>query len=258
MTMRFLAAPYTQVLIAHPAADPCGSDSILPVAGGWNVTVTVPSEGPFGAVPDDRGAAVLFCPAPVLCRSAPSALGRMRQLEALEASAPGVKLLRLTQPTVALVKTVTVLSWILLSLLLRTKVLCQLHEVEGTAAASGPRLLALPILLVHRIVAISEIALEAILALQPVAVVATRGMREVIMREVVMGVRFAHLVRTGESAAPAQPLAQTIADRAARPRLLAVDVVETASRCAPRYQQDACRIAGELVGTPAPSTRAMP
>ncbi|HYP44797.1 MAG TPA: glycosyltransferase family 4 protein [Propionibacteriaceae bacterium] len=157
------------VLVAHPSAELYGSDRVLLesvsglLAAGWQVVATVPRPGPLVDELVARGAGVEICPTPVLRKSALRPAGLVRfALEVAASVAPACRLLARTGAEAVYVNTVTVPTWMLWGRVLRRRVLCHVHEAEGSASPLLRRLLALPLLLAHQVLVNSTFSLDVL------------------------------------------------------------------------------------------------
>lgn len=164
-----------RVLVVHPSPDLYGSDRVMleSVSGfieaGADVTVALPTEGPLVALLRERGAKVVFCATPVLRKSALSprglvGLGR----ELLESARPATRLVRETDPDILYVSTVTIPGWIALGRALGRRVVCHVHEAEGSQPAAVKKLLYAPLLGAQQLVVNSRYALDVMSGAWPV------------------------------------------------------------------------------------------
>ncbi len=147
------------VLVAHPSPDLYGSDRVLLetvsglIAAGHRVEVALPANGPLVDLLTGRGATVTICPSPVLRKSALKPAGFLRLVvDTVKALGPGLALVRSTRADVVLVNTVTIPLWLVIGRLKGRRVVCHVHEAEGSQSALVRRLLYLPLLLAHRLV----------------------------------------------------------------------------------------------------------
>ena len=147
------------VLVAHPSPDLYGSDRVLLetvsglITAGHRVEVALPADGPLVALLTGRGATVTICPSPVLRKSALRPAGFLRLvIETVKAIGPGLALVRRTGADVVLVNTVTIPLWLVIGRLTGRRVVCHVHEAEGSQSPLVRRLLYLPLLLAHRLV----------------------------------------------------------------------------------------------------------
>jgi glycosyltransferase involved in cell wall biosynthesis len=159
------------ILVAHPSPDLYGSDRVLLesvsglLAAGHRVEVTLPSTGPLVRLLEDRGATVTVCPSPVLRKSALRPAGFLRLLvETARALRPGLALVRRTGADVVLVNTVTIPLWLLIGRLRGRRVVCHVHEAEGSQPAAVRRLLYLPLLLADRLVINSRFSRDVLVS----------------------------------------------------------------------------------------------
>lgn len=154
------------VLVAHPGAELYGSDRVLLESvsafadAGWSVVAALPVRGPLVRELEDRGARVVIAPTPVLRKSALRPLGFLRLAgEACRGLWHGWHLIRAVRPSLVYVSTVTIPLWSVLGRLSRRAVLVHVHEAEASARPVVRRLLAVPMLMAHRIVANSEFSI---------------------------------------------------------------------------------------------------
>jgi glycosyltransferase involved in cell wall biosynthesis len=145
--------------MAHPSADLYGSDRVLLetvssfVDAGWRVLVTIPADGPLVPLLRERGAVVVLSPTPVLRKSYLSPRGLVT-LAVLAARAlwSNSRLISQHKPALLLVNTITIPLWLLVGRLRGLRVVCHVHEAEGSASIWLRRALALPLLLAHLLV----------------------------------------------------------------------------------------------------------
>lgn len=162
------------ILVAHPSAELYGSDRVLleSVAGlagdGWRVVATVPGPGPLVAELVARGAEVELVDVPVLRKSVlrPAGLARFA-LDLAASLGPSVRLITRSGAGAVYVNTLTIPSWLGLARLLGRRVICHVHEAEGSAPLVLRRLLCLPLVLAHRIIVNSAFALDVLGAANP-------------------------------------------------------------------------------------------
>lgn len=162
------------VLVAHPSADLYGSDRVLLetvralVESGRQVVVSVPGPGPLVAELTARGARVELCPTPVIRKSALRPRGFARLLlEVGRSVVPACRLVARWGRGGVYVNTVTIPLWLVLGRLLRRRVVCHVHEAEGSAAPLVRLLIALPLLLASRIVVNSSYSLDVLASAVP-------------------------------------------------------------------------------------------
>jgi glycosyltransferase involved in cell wall biosynthesis len=162
------------ILVAHPSADLYGSDRVLlesvdgMVADGWQVVVTLPSPGPLVAELTSRGARVELCPAPVLRKSAlrPREFGRF-VLELAACVIPECRLILRSGADAVYVNTITIPTWLVLGRLLRRRVVCHVHEAEGSAAKPIRLLISLPLLFAQQLIVNSHFSLDVLISALP-------------------------------------------------------------------------------------------
>jgi glycosyltransferase involved in cell wall biosynthesis len=147
------------VLVAHPSADLYGSDRVLlesvagMVAEGWRVLVALPGPGPLVAEITARGAEVEYCSVPVVRKSALRPRGFARfVLDLARTAVPVCRLILRSGASSVYVNTITIPSWLVLGRLTGRRVICHVHEAEGSAAAVIRRLLNLPLVLAQGII----------------------------------------------------------------------------------------------------------
>ncbi|WP_431278363.1 glycosyltransferase family 4 protein [Leifsonia poae] len=151
------------VLVAHPSAELYGSDRVMleSVSGliddGWEVVVTVPTDGPLLSELRNRGARVEICPSPVLRKNVLRPAGMLRFLRTTAAGArQGSALLRRERPALVYVNTITIPLWAGLARIHGTPALTHVHEGEASASRLMRRILALPLFLSSALVANSR------------------------------------------------------------------------------------------------------
>lgn len=162
------------ILVAHPSAELYGSDRVLleSVAGmtdrGWRVVATVPGPGPLVAELTSRGAEVELCRVPVLRKSAlrPAGLARFA-LDLAACLVPSVRLILRSRADPVYVNTLTIPSWSALARLLGRRVVCHVHEAEGSASVVLRRLITLPLVLADRVIVNSRFSQDVLSAANP-------------------------------------------------------------------------------------------
>lgn len=154
------------VLIAHAGAELYGSDRMVVesvaafVNDGKSVTVTVPKEGPLIELLTDAGAEVLVCESPVINKSLLSPKGMLKLVTDTWRALPiNYRLVRKYATDVVLVNTITAPLWLPVAKLARKKVVCHVHEAEGSARKVLKRALYLPLIFADRLVVNSRFAL---------------------------------------------------------------------------------------------------
>lgn len=157
------------VLIVNPGSDLYGSDRVLLesvkalVAAEHRVVVTVPGDGPLVAHLRDCGASVVQHQTPVLRKGLLSPRGLIRLgAETCSSLLPSRRLLRATNAATVMVNTLTAPMWLLLARVSRRTVVCHVHEAESNTPALVRRLLYIPLIFSHRIVANSRFTLEVL------------------------------------------------------------------------------------------------
>lgn len=162
-----------RVLVAHPGAELYGSDRVLlesvaALTGGNRVVVVLPDDGPLARALRDLGAEVVRCPMPVLRKDVlrPRGAGRLL-VQAVTGLLPAVRLIRAAGRDGVYVSTLTIPSWIVLARLLRTPVVCHVHEAERSAGPLLRRLLALPVSWASSVIVNSRFSLDVLTASAP-------------------------------------------------------------------------------------------
>jgi len=158
-----------RVLVAHPSAELYGSDRVMLesveafVAAGCRVLVALPGPGPLVSEVSTRGGRVVYCPSPVLRKSALRPAGFLRlTAEATRGLGSGLALLLRARPEVVYVSTLTIPLWLLLARLTGCRTVCHVHEAEGSASIRLRRLLAAPMFAANAIVANSEFSRQVL------------------------------------------------------------------------------------------------
>jgi GT2 family glycosyltransferase/glycosyltransferase involved in cell wall biosynthesis len=156
----------TSIVVAHPSPDLYGSDRVLLesvsalVAAGRRVVVALPGVGPLAEELVRRGAVVEYVPCPVLRKAALRPMGMVRMiLETARALPAMVRLLRRESPAAVYVNTITVPLWLAVARMTGARLLCHVHEAEGSQSATVRRLLYLPLLLAHVLVVNSRFSM---------------------------------------------------------------------------------------------------
>jgi glycosyltransferase involved in cell wall biosynthesis len=162
------------ILVAHPSPDLYGSDRVLLesvsafVDAGTPVVATLPAAGPLAEALAERGAEVVYCPTPVLRKSALRPVGLVRLVgEALASLGPSLGLLRAKEPAAVYVNTLTIPWWMLLGKLTRRRVVCHVHEAEQSAPVMVRRALYSPLVLADRILVNSRFSENVIVSTWP-------------------------------------------------------------------------------------------
>ncbi|WP_082487340.1 glycosyltransferase family 4 protein [Leifsonia sp. Root112D2] len=157
------------VLFAHPSAELYGSDRVLlesiqaVVDAGARVIVTLPETGPLAPLIHDLGADVACCPTPVLRKSMLKPRGMINLLvQTIRGSIDGRRLLRSVRPDLVYVNTLTIPLWVVLGRVSRTRVICHVHEAEGSASRLLQRALNAPVLLAHQVVINSRFSMDVL------------------------------------------------------------------------------------------------
>lgn len=157
------------VLIANPGADLYGSDRMVVesvkalVGAGFTVFVTVPGPGPLIELLTAAGATVLEQPTPIIRKSLLSPRGLLQLVsETLGALAPSWRLLKHTNAGTVVVNTITPPLWFPLAWLAGRRVVCHVHEAEGTANPLLRSALYLPLVFCHRIAINSRFSLRVL------------------------------------------------------------------------------------------------
>ena len=162
------------VLIANPGADLYGSDRMTVesvkalVTAGYRVFVTVPGPGPLIELLTEAGATVLEQPTPIIRKSLLSPPGLVQLAkETAAAWAPSWRLLKHTNAGTVVVNTITPPLWFPLARLAGRRVVCHVHEAEGTANPMLRTALYLPLVFCQRIVINSRFSLDVLAASAP-------------------------------------------------------------------------------------------
>lgn len=169
-----MAGDRRTVLLVNPGTDLYGSDRVLLesvkalVAAQHRVVVTVPGDGPLIAPLRECGASVVQHPTPVLRKGLLSLRGLIRfGVDTCSNFLPSHRLLRATNAATVMVNTLTVPMWLLLARMARRTVVCHVHEAESNTPALLRRLLYIPLIFSHRIVANSGFTLEVLAKAAP-------------------------------------------------------------------------------------------
>lgn len=162
------------VLIANPSADVYGADlqmldSITGlIEAGHRVTVSVPADGPLVPMIRARGAVVVFTVVPPVQRAALSPKGLLGLAGGSAAAVRRVRsLLRRLQVDVLYVNTITIPAWIAAGRLARIPVLCHVHEAENADRALVLKGLLAPLRAATALIANSQAAVDALVAVFP-------------------------------------------------------------------------------------------
>jgi glycosyltransferase involved in cell wall biosynthesis len=145
------------VVVAHPSPDIYGSDrmlveSVASLTGHFRVLVVLPAGGPLVALLADVGAEVVIRPFPVLRKALLSPSGMLRLFGHTCWALPRlIRLLRQRRPAVVYVNTLTIPVWLAAGRLVRTSVICHVHEAEEAVNPLIRRALVLPLLLANRV-----------------------------------------------------------------------------------------------------------
>ena len=154
--------PPARVLVAHPHSELYGSDRQMLesvsglVAGGWEVTATVPAPGALAVALEARGATVCVLDVAVLRKSHLDPVGLVRLGAAAVRVGPLVDLVRRLAPDVLYVSTLVAPSWLLAARLARVPAVVHVHEAEVEIPRLLQRGLAAPLLLARRVLANSR------------------------------------------------------------------------------------------------------
>lgn len=168
------SSDHRRVLLAHPSPDLYGSDRMLVesvralCAGGAEVTVAVPQDGPLVPLLRSAGAQVLLVETVVL-RKAFLRPGGLLTLAGLAARTliPMVRAVRRTRADLVYVNTLTLPGWLLAARLAGRPALCHVHEAEdGIGRLVGVGLHA-PLLLAGRVLVNSASAERGVVAALP-------------------------------------------------------------------------------------------
>lgn len=162
------------VLIAHAGAELYGSDRMVVetaaafVGGGHRVVVTVPNEGPLIPLLQDVGASVWVCETPVINKSLLSVRGIVRLMgTCVRTVSLNWRLLRASRADAVIVNTITVPMWLPLARLAAKRVVCHVHEAEGSASRWLKKALYVPVAFAHRVVINSRFALDVMTEAAP-------------------------------------------------------------------------------------------
>lgn len=157
------------ILVAHPSAELYGSDRVLIdtvralVDDGFDVVVTAPTDGPLLPLLRDVGARVVYCPTPVLRKSALRPAGIVRLLfDVARGLVRGAGLLCRERPRAVWVNTVTIPLWLPLAKLLRVPTICHVHEGESSASALLRVAITVPLHFADRVIANSRFSADVL------------------------------------------------------------------------------------------------
>jgi glycosyltransferase involved in cell wall biosynthesis len=159
---------HPRVLVVNPSSDVYGSDLQMlesvsaMIERGWQVVATTPDEGPLIPLLEQRGASVLRVAYPVVRRENAS----LRGLVDLVVSVVGslrtlLRTIRLVEPSVIYVNTVTVPWWLLAARLARVPGICHVHEAERDDGRIVRTALNAPLLLADTLIVISPAAMDS-------------------------------------------------------------------------------------------------
>lgn len=169
------STPRPTVLMAHPQTELYGADRMFLESvtamndAGYDVVVTVPSDGDLVPELRRRSARVALCPTPVLRKSALSPRGLVALVATTAAAVPStVRLLRQTRPDVVYVSTVTAPLWTIASRLMGLRVVAHVHEAEEVTPAVFRLGLSLPLLASQVVIVNSRATAEVICKTLPV------------------------------------------------------------------------------------------
>lgn len=161
--------PGPRAVIAHPSSELYGSDRQLLetvsalVGAGWAVDTYLPVDGPLARELHDRGSVVRIGQFPVLRKSALRPLPFAQLTVAMVRSTLRARrLLRRDRPTLVLVNTVTVPSWLAAARLAGVPTVCHVHEAEDGQSTVVRTLLVAPLLLAQTVVANSQAAADVV------------------------------------------------------------------------------------------------
>lgn len=156
-----------RVLIVNPGSDVYGSDLQLlesisaMVDVGWDVALIVPADGPLIDKARARGARVRAMTYPVVRRAYLSAGGLVRLgAECARALRPMTRAIREEDPDVVYVNTTTIPWWIAAARLVRTPVVCHVHEAEVDETPAVLKALTAPQILANRLILNSHVTLD--------------------------------------------------------------------------------------------------
>lgn len=162
------------VLIANPGTELYGSDrmaleSVKALIGaGYDVVVAVPGPGPLIELLTDAGARVVEQPAPIISKGLLSPKGLLRLArESFASWGPMRRLIKQTGADTVLVNTIISPLWFPVARLSGRRVVCHVHEAEGTASLVLRKVLYLPLAFCHRVVINSRFALGVLAGSAP-------------------------------------------------------------------------------------------
>lgn len=164
----------SHVVVANPGADVYGSDlqmleSVSAFVGaGHQVTVVLPGDGPLIPQLVSRGAHTEFLSFPVLRRTDQSIAGLARLGLALVHALPRmVRFLRRVRADVVYVNTVTIPWWMLAGRLVRSQVVCHVHEAEEHSPIAARLALYAPLTLATKTIVNGSAAKRSVIATVP-------------------------------------------------------------------------------------------
>lgn len=158
-----------RLVVAHPSTELYGADLQMletlraALAGGWDVELVLPGDGPLAPRAQALGVRVTRAEVPVLRK----ALLHPARLLPLAVSAArsvvrAVRALRRTRPDLVYVSTLTIPWWVLAARLARVPVLCHVHEAEEDQSRAVTAALTAPLLLADRVVTNSAAARRSV------------------------------------------------------------------------------------------------
>ncbi|MFS0706428.1 glycosyltransferase, partial [Cellulomonas sp. 179-A 9B4 NHS] len=158
-----------RLVVAHPSTELYGADlQMLETlraarAGGWDVELVLPGDGPLTARAAALGVRVTRADLPVLRKSLlhPARLPGLA-LAAVRSVVRTTRTLRRTRPDLVYVSTLTIPWWVVAARLARVPVLCHVHEAEEDQPRVVTAALTAPLLLADRVVTNSAAARRSI------------------------------------------------------------------------------------------------
>lgn len=173
-TPRMESGSGAAVLIAHPSPDLYGSDRMLveTVAGlsedRHRAVVAVPADGPLLPLLREQGARTAVRPTPVLRKSIMTPVGAVKTVfEAIRDLWPTIRFIRSSGASTVLVNTVTIPLWIVAAKLSGTRVVCHVHEAEGSQPRIIKALMYAPLLLTDHLLVNSNFSLDVMAGAWP-------------------------------------------------------------------------------------------
>ena len=163
-----------RILVVNPSSDVYGSDLQMLESvraftdADWTVTVVTPEGGALTPLLQAVGANTAQLSFPVLRRATMSARGLLGLAGAVAGALPRmVRSIRRDRPDAVYVNTVTIPWWLLAARLARVPVVCHVHEAENRDSRVVRAALVTPLRLAHRLLVISDSAMDALLEVDP-------------------------------------------------------------------------------------------